>query len=445
MKTLICTAVAGVLACATGVAFAQGGTSDGPILFTNVDVFDGVTLELRQDVNVVVTGNKITQITADDIAVAGGQVIDGDGYTLMPGLMDTHTHMSMVSIPVARLFNDHPGYAFIRSTVDAEDMLMRGVTTVRDMGGNVFALAAAIDEGLVPGPRIYPSGRFVGQTSGHYDFRARSDTHRVFSGTEPTSDRLGYSFLADGVPQVLSAVRENLRLGASQIKIAAGGGYASPTDPLLSTQYTFEEMKAAADAAADFGTYVTMHAYTPESINRAIDAGIKDVGHGQLLDKATLERMAAEGVYLSTQPFTVCNEPQLDDFSNEKLAIVCKATAEMYQMAKEIPDLKVTYGTDMFNLPDPSDQIKQMERLLPWFEPGEILKMATGNVTGLLAMSGMKNPYPDGPIGVIEEGAYADILLVDGNPLETLDAVTDTDNLKIIMKDGKIYKNTLEN
>jgi imidazolonepropionase-like amidohydrolase len=204
-------------------------------------------------------------------------------------------------------------------------------------------------------------------------------------------------------------------------------------------------MKAVADAASDFGTYVTAHVYHPEAVNRAIDAGIKDVGHGQLLDRATLERMAAEGVHLSTQPFTVCSEPQLDAFSNAKLAEVCAGTARVYQMSKEIPDLVVTWGTDLFNVSadDAAGQVKQLERLLEWFEPVEILKQATGNATSLFAMSGDMNPYPEGPIGRIEAGAYADMLLVDGNPLEDLGAVTDSDNIRIIMKDGVIYKDTL--
>jgi len=155
----------------------------------------------------------------------------------------------------------------------------------------------------------------------------------------------------DGVPEVLAAAGENLRHGASHIKLAAGGGYASPADPLLGNQFTYEEIKAAVDTAADWQTYVTIHSYHPSSINRAIDAGVKDIGHGQLLDEKTLRRMAQEGVFLSTQPFTVCNEPQLDDFSNAKLAQVCKGTEFIYETAKKIPNLKVTYGTDIFFSP----------------------------------------------------------------------------------------------
>jgi imidazolonepropionase-like amidohydrolase len=168
---------------------------------------------------------------------------------------------------------------------------------------------------------------------------------------------------------------------------------------LLRIQYTFDEIKAAVAVAKNWGTYVTIHSYFPESINMAIDAGIKDVGHGQLLDKKTLQRMADEGVFLSTQPFTVCKEPQLDDFSNSKLALVCKGTANVYQWAKDIPNLKITYGTDLFFVPQDvfATQTKQMERLLPWYKPGEILKMATGTAGELLKMSGPnQDPYPEG-------------------------------------------------
>jgi imidazolonepropionase-like amidohydrolase len=285
----------------------------------------------------------------------------------------------------------------------------------------------------------------LSQTSGHFDFRYQNQNHPRFGGVRAEVDNENYMRVVDGVSEVLAAARENLRHGASQIKVAAGGGYASPTDPIMSTQFTFDEMKAAADAASDFGTYATMHAYTPKAINRAIDAGFKDVGHGQLLDEKTLKRMAKEGISLSTQPFTVCNESQLDAVSNAKLAIVCKGTANVYQLAKKIPKLNVTYGTDIFNAPEAAvNQIKMMDRLSKWYEPVEILRMATGNMTRLYKLSGMQNPYPDGDLGVIKVGAYADMILVEGDPLADIKVVGELDNLLIIMKDGIIYKNILQ-
>ncbi len=415
-------------------------------LFTNVNVFDGKNEQRIENANVLVEGNLIKTISTDLIEANDATVIDGGGRTLMPGLADTHTHLAFGSLAQTQLFVGDPGYNFIHQTKDAEGYLMRGVTVVRDMGGNVFGLKKAIDEDTVPGPRIYPSGAALSQTAGHGDFRFPNQQNNKFGGSTPEFEKQGHSYLVDGAPEVLAAARENLRHGASQVKLMAGGGYSSPADPLLGNQFTFDEIKAAVDTAADWGTYVTIHSYHPAAINRAIDAGIKDVGHGQLLDEKTLQKMADKGVFLSTQPFTVCNEPQLDDFSNAKLAQVCEGTAFVYETAKKIPNLKITYGTDLFFLPEEEvrQSVKQMERLLKWYKPVEILKMATGNTTELWKMSGLRNPYTEGDLGVVQEGAYADLLLVDGNPLEDLGVVTDSDNIKIIMKDGKLYKNTLQ-
>jgi imidazolonepropionase-like amidohydrolase len=312
------------------------------------------------------------------------------------------------------------------------------------MGGPVFGLKRAIDEGIVPGPRIYPSGAFVSQTSGHGDFRQQNDLHAQFGGQRFAMERKGHTYIVDGVPLVQAAVRENLRHGASQIKLMVGGGYASQTDPIESIQLSFDEIKAAVDAAADFGTYVAVHVYTPQGANRAIDAGVKVIEHGQLLDEKTLERMEDEGIWLSTQPFTVCNEPQLNDVSNAKLAVVCKGTEFVYKAIKKFPKLKVTYGTDIFNDPvNIENEIKWMGRLSKWHSPGEILIMATGTGGELLKLSGIRNPYP-GDLGVVKEGAFADLLLVDGNPLEDIAVIGELDKLKLIMKDGQIYKNTLQ-
>ena len=418
------------------------------ILIKNVRVFDGVSSELTETTEVLIVGNKIKEISssAGNSASRDATVIDGGGRVLMPGLADTHTHIAFASLPQMDLLVGRPGYNYIYSTVDAKDMLMRGFTVVRDMGGDCFGLKKAIDQGLVEGPRIYPAGGVISQTAGHGDFRFPNQKHPRFGGKVEALYQQGQAFLVDGVPEVLAAARENLRNGASHIKIAAGGGYSSPADPLLGTQFTFDEVKAAVDVAGNWGTYVTIHAYHDEAIKMSIDAGVKDIGHGQLLSKEMLQYLADNDVSLSTQPFTLCSEPQLDDFSNSKLAEVCKGTENVYKWAKDIPDLNVTFGTDLFFVPEDviNEQAEMMERLLPWYKPVEILKMATGNTTELFKMSGLRNPYPDGDLGVIKAGAYADLLLVEGNPLEDLKAVTNQDNLLIIMKDGKIYKNTVK-
>ena len=251
--------------------------------------------------------------------------------------------------------------------------------------------------------------------------------------------------MVDGPERVLAAARENLRLGASQLKLAIGGGVSSPTDPIDTTQFTYDEIAAAVAAAENWGTYVTVHGYTSRAINIAIDAGVKVIEHGQLLDEGTVKRMADEGIWLSFQPFTECEEPNLNAAQNAKQAIVCQGTGQIYEWMKRMPKLKVTHGTDTFLNPTSglTGATKQMERLEKWFTPYEILKMSTSNTGELLKLSGPRNPYQDGDLGVVSEGAYADLLLVDGNPLEDLGTVTDPANLLVIMKDGKLYKNTL--
>ncbi len=445
MKNLLVTLAIVALALAGPLAMAKDTKPESQILIQNVKVFDGVSDNLSSTTNILIKGNKIASISTDAKSGSDATVIDGGGRVLMPGLADTHVHLAFGSMNQTVVFVGDAGYNYIHQTKDAKGYLMRGVTVVRDMGGDVFGLKLAIDQGMVPGPRIYASGATLSQTAGHGDFRFHNQQHPKFGGSTPEYVKQGMGYIVDGVPDVLTAARENLRRGASQIKMMAGGGYSSPADPLLGNQYNFEEIKAAVDTAKDWGTYVTIHSYHPSAINRAIDAGVKDVGHGQLLDEKTLKRMAKEGVFLSTQPFTVCNEPQLDAFSNAKLEQVCKGTAYVYETAKKINGLKITYGTDLFFVPEEviGESVQQMERLLKWYQPVEILRMATGNTTELWKMSGIRNPYPDGDLGVVKEGAYADLLLVEGNPLEDLSAVTDQDNLKIIMKDGKIYKNTL--
>ena len=257
------------------VGMAQDRDAAATVLFTNVHVFDGVSEERIENASVLVEGNMITQVSTDEINASGATVIDGGGRVLMPGLSDTHTHVMFASLPQATFLLGDPSFNYIYATKDAREMLMRGITSIRDMAGNSFGLKAAIDQGLVPGPRIYPSGGMLSQTGGHGDFRLPNQTNPLFGGYIEQLYLQGHGYMVDGVPAVLAAAREVLRKGASQVKIAAGGGYSSPADPLTGAQFTYDEIKAAVDAASNWGSYVTIHAYHPEAINVALDAGVK--------------------------------------------------------------------------------------------------------------------------------------------------------------------------
>jgi imidazolonepropionase-like amidohydrolase len=371
-------------------------------------------------------------------------VIDAGRRVLTPGFIDAHVHLSLVLPPTKVLATD-PGYVYAEAVKGAERMLMRGFTTCRDMGGPVFGLKQAIDEGIIPGPRVYPSGAAISQTSGHGDFRSPTEPNKNFGGAASASELRGYSFLADGKPQVLAAVRENLRRGATQIKVMAGGGVASVYDPLDVDQFTAEELKAAVDAAEDWGTYVSVHLYNARGIRRALEAGVKSIEHGHLIDDPTMKLLADKQAFLSTQVYTFTQElPDLNDAQKKRIVEARDGTDLMMRLAK-MYKVKIAWGTDLISdLKYQEHENLEFTSRLKWFTPVEILKQVTSINAELLGLSGKRNPYP-GKLGVIEEGAYADLVLVDGNPLENLKLLEDPDkNLVLIMKDGEVVKNTLK-
>lgn len=416
------------------------------VLFTDVRVFDGTSSELTAPSSVLVRGNVIEAISTSAIE-AGPEVrrIEGHGGTLMPGLIDAHTHLAMSTVPEATIMSADPAYVQFRAGAAAGEFLMRGFTSARDLGGPVFGLKRAIDEGYVTGPRIYPSGAMISQTSGHGDFRMPGELPRADGDLSP-SERNGYSAIADGVPEVLRRVRENLMRGASQIKVMAGGGVSSNFDPIDVTQYTEAEMRAAVEAAAAWNTYVAVHAYTPDAIKQAIRAGVKCIDHGQLADDESARMMAEAGVWWSLQPF-------LDDEharslpegspNRAKQIEVRRGTDTAYALAKKY-GVKVAWGTDtLFDPVLARTQGDQLTKMVRWYTPAEVLKMATHDNAELLALSGPRNPYP-GRLGVVEEGALADLLLVRGDVLADIDLLDDPEtNLLVIMKDGKVYKDIL--
>jgi imidazolonepropionase-like amidohydrolase len=441
MKPLTLCLLVACFALPSGRAVGQDTKEDRKtaILFKNARVFDGKSDRLLDGVNVLVVGNKIARCSKEPIkAPEGAIVIDSEGRVLMPGLIDAHVHL-MLPMTIEELQKSDDSYISLRSADEAKRMLYRGFTTVRDTGGATFGLKRAIDEGLIQGPRIFPSGAAISQTGGHGDFRKRPDRHRRWDGKLDRFEQLGLMTLADGRDEVLAATREQLRLGATQIKLMAGGGVTSEFDPLDVSQYLEDELKAAVEAAADWGTYVTVHAYNPRAINRAITAGVKCIEHGHLMDEATLKRLAEKGVFLSPQVM-IYQQPfaGLDEAREAKRRQVVEGMDVMFRLAKT-HKVKVCFGTDVvFSRDLFSRQAKELTAREKWFTPVEILRQATSTSGDLLALSGRRNLY--GKLGVIEEGALADLLLVRGNPLDKLSLLEDPDNLVVIMKDGKIYK-----
>jgi imidazolonepropionase-like amidohydrolase len=420
------------------------------VLFENVRIFDGSSDRLSPPSNVLVVGKVIQAISIAPVVPPAGTVvqrIDGGGRTLMPGLIDAHVHMMMAETPMQVALSADPHYLALVGGRGATATLMRGFTSVRDAGGPSFGLKRAIDEGVLAGPRIWPSGATISQTSGHGDFRSAVHDLPAGQGRDPHfTESAGFAAVADGRPQVLQAVREQLMQGASQIKIMAGGGVASNYDPLDVTEYTEDEMRAAVEAASAWNTYVMVHAYTPAAIRQAIRAGVRCIEHAQLTDEDTARLAAKEGVWWSMQPFLDDEDavPFPEGSPNRaKFVAMTQGTDNAYALAKK-HGVKLAWGTD--TLFDPSlaaRQGKQLAKMTRWFTPAQTLRMATRDNAELLAMSGPRNPYA-GRLGVVEEGALADLLLVDGDPLANLSLVaTPETSFVMIMKDGKVYKNLL--
>jgi imidazolonepropionase-like amidohydrolase len=444
--TRLVRSVATVLAvCTAFFAFAAARAQDRPAvtIFENVRIFDGKNEALSAPSNVLVRGNIIERIASTPIAAdsqANARVIAGGGRVLMPGLSDMHWHAMMVRPTPAQMLSSDIGYTTLLAGAEATATLMRGFTTVRDMGGPAFALKRAIDEGIVAGPRIYPSGAIITTSGGHGDFRELWELPRTPDAISRVEE-LGGSVIADSPDEVRKRTREQLMQGASQVKLTVGGGVASPLTPLDITTFSEAEVRAAVDAAAGWGTYVATHAYTPNSIQRSIAAGVKVIEHGHLMDEPSARLMAEKSIWLSTQPFVdLGGAAMLSPVQQAQMRQIIEGTNSMYGFVKKYK-IKTAFGTDiLFSKALAERQGQGVVDLTRWFTPAEALIMATSTNGELLALSGPRNPYP-GKLGVVEEGALADLLLVDGNPLQDIKLVADPANkFLVIMKDGVIYK-----
>jgi imidazolonepropionase-like amidohydrolase len=420
-------------------------TPGRPLLLINLRLFDGVTRSMREGVDILIQDSRIAALPARGTGPADAERIDCGGRAVIPGLIDMHWHATLVAVSQVVALTQDIGFVHLMSGREAGATLMRGFTTVRDVGGPAFGLKLAIDRGVVSGPRIFPSGAMISQTSGHGDFRMINSLPRMPGDAADYTERAGVAVIADGADEVLRRTREQLMQGASQIKIMAGGGVASPYDPLDTTQYTEREMRAAVEAAEDWGTYVCAHVYTSPGIQRCIAAGVKSIEHGQLADDRTARMMADNGVWWSLQPFLADEDANqyTDPVSIAKQQEVAEGTIRAFELADR-RRVNFAFGSDiLFNPNGGGSQARQLAKLARFMSPLDALHRATGAAGELLALSGARAPY-DGRLGVIRENALADLLVVDADPERDLDWLDDTQrSLRLIIKNGRVYKDTL--
>lgn len=416
------------------------------ILIRNVRIFDGVSSSLAAG-HVLIEGNKIAAVSASPFSEESElptTVIDGGDRVLMPGMLDAHVHLVGNANGMLEMVTGSQALIAANTVAEAGNMLLRGFTTVRDMGGDTSGVKSVIDRGRLAGPRIYPSQAAISQTSGHGDFGFVYNEPVALGGTETRAEQIGFMRVADGADRVLAAVRDQLKKGASQIKLMTGGGAASMYDPLYTLQFTPDEIKAAVQAASDFGTYVATHVYTVAGVRRAIEAGVKSIEHGQLVDEDTVKLMADKGTWLSLQPFSEHDHNYPDPDRAQKNREICDGVNNVYGWAAK-HGVSVGFGTDLLLEPQSAAlQSEMMTRLGDFYSNADALRMVTSGNASLMRMSGDRDPYKHGRIGEISEGAFADVLLVDGNPLEDLSLLADpAKNLAVIIKDGHVHKNTV--
>lgn len=414
------------------------------LLIKNVRIFDGISDHLI-DGHVLIEGRFIEAVGSSPIAeTEPTTVIDGGGRTLMPGMSDAHVHLVGMANTLLDLAMGSQTLLAAATLAKAKDTLLRGFTTVRDMAGDTAGIKKVIDAQPALGPRIYPSQAAVSQTGGHGDFGFVYERPTALGGNESRAEQIGFMRVADGPERVLAAVREQLKLGASQIKLMVGGGAASLYDPLYTVQFTADELRAAVQAAEDYGTYVATHVYNVTGIRRAVDAGVKSIEHGHLADEPTIAMLAERGVWLSTQPFAEHDHSFLNPDSAEKNREICAGTDQLYRWATK-HGVKVAWGTDLLFEPDHDDlQSAMLARLGEYMTTIDALKMVTAGNAELLRLAGERDPYKSARLGEITAGAWADVLLVEGDPSTDLGLLADpAKNLAVIVKDGVIVKNQL--
>ena len=406
-------------------------------LFHGGRLLDPHRPELRDGVEVLVEGERVKEVSDRPIQSSSATRIDLGGRTLMPGLIDAHVHIFLDEVNLALLDNMPLTLLSARATVRMRDMLMRGFTTVRDTGGGDWGMKIASEQGLVEAPRLFISGQAISQTGGHGDFRRKTQTD-IECGCCSGLSYMGR--IADGVPEMIRAVRDELRKGADQIKLMVSGGVASQSDPLESVQFRRDEIEAAVEEATRWGAYVLAHAYSAEAIHRAVEAGVRTIEHGNLIDGETAELMAAHGAYLVPTLVTYDSmrrrgaEYGLSAYSQEKNLVVLDAGLRSLELCRAA-GVKIGFGTDLLGALN-DDQSREFVIRREVMPAHEIIRSAT-----LVNAEIVQRP---GVLGEITPGALADLLVVDGDPYRDLGLLQDQGaHIAAIMKGGRLYKNRL--
>ena len=406
------------------------------ILIQGGNVLDVVNLTLAP-ADVLIENGKITQVGVQLVAPPGAETINAKGKTVMPGMIDCHTHIVASQLNLGLNANLPNALATLRAVPILSGILMRGFTSVRDAGGADWSLSEATRTDVVDGPRIFPAGRGFSQTGGHGDFRARNDILDPCACMQKVGN---IARVVDGVENIRLAVREEILKGATQIKMMASGGVASPNDPIHFLGYSEDEIRAAVEEASNAGTYVMAHAYTPRAISRAVQFGVRTIEHGNLVDAATAQIMRDHQAFMVPTLITyeaLANEGAALGFPAESVAKIEAVRADG-KKALEIlakAGVQMGFGTDLLGAlhRHQSEELKLRANILG---NGLTLQQATLVGAEILGMTDQ--------LGVVKVGAVADLLVVDGNPLKDIACLLGQgDHIQAIIKDGKTYKTSL--
>ena len=452
--------VTALVCCCAPLAFANDKAKSQTLL-RNVNIFDGKSERRLMRHDVLVEGNLIKAIGKNLKARSGATIIDGNGRTLMPGLIDSHVHINMYKDGTLSGLQDTTWEEIgARAAAFAQEMLAMGFTTVRDMCGAYEGLKKVVDQGLLPGPRIYLSGGCISQTSGHGDWGIAGQRKG-----ESNLERLEMTRVVDGRDEVLAASRRNFALGAHFLKVMVSGGVTSIKDPIYSSSFSDDEVRAAVETAEDWGSYVAVHVFQDVDVGRALDLGVRVIDHGLTISEKNMKKLINKGAFLSPNLVALAPEAlehpmhQDPEFPPTKKFMWLRDNSDQLIGLIKKYKPKLVFDSDYVLLTGvPYRQSMDFTKFVFAREFGNLWALKTMTSTGgeLAALTGPENPYAEGKLGVIEEGAYADILIVEGNPLQDIGAIggndkwfdaeprgQDVPSIRVIMKDGKIYKNTL--